>query len=389
MTLAEFKFLLQPAGLLDSTDRDINISYTGSRIEAIAVRIQNNNLIQLQQATTLVLRAPQAGSVLNISLENSQVPVRTVNREQVGNYYLYSFVEQDQQPVMTTIPSPTGILPSEDYFTDVVILPSTQAGVFQGSDYDVLLNNSMNNRPSTYIQISDRAERSGSSANPVNLPSILQDNAILANVQDSNYTVTGWINARYDGTSTTKLTFGNIDPAVTGKSFQGSFYSPDITDTIISNQVEADRIYRILLHTSNTDYPEYTTTNLLYNIDGTVDATSNILPIIGNIAERDPGIAPGDLITVFGISEIMKVNSVTRIPDNLSVKFQLNVTRGWNDTTPVSYNSQPILLTKPIQIFEINRSKLLNLNKGKVYVKDNETILFIDSLGQVVSSSLA
>lgn len=389
MTLAEFKFLLQPAGLLDSTDRDINISYTGSRIEAIAVRIQNNNLIQLQQATTLVLRAPQAGSVLNISLENSQVPVRTVNREQVGNYYLYSFVEQDQQPVMTTIPSPTGILPSEDYFTDVVILPSTQAGVFQGSDYDVLLNNSMNNRPSTYIQISDRAERSGSSANPVNLPSILQDNAILANVQDSNYTVTGWINARYDGTSTTKLTFGNIDPAVTGKSFQGSFYSPDITDTIISNQVEADRIYRILLHTSNTDYPEYTTTNLLYNIDGTVDATSNILPIIGNIAERDPGIAPGDLITIFGISEIMKVNSVTRIPDISSVKFQLNVTRGWNDTTPVSYNSQAILLTKPIQIFEINRSKLLNLNKGKVYVKDNETILFIDSLGQVVSSSLA
>ena len=390
MTLAEFKFLLQPGNTLDSVDRDVNISYTGSRIEAIAVRITGENLIQLQQANTILLKAPESGSVLNISLESTQVPIRTVNRERVGNYYLYSIIEQSQQPIMTVPPTPLGILPSEEYFTDVIILPSTEGGVFEGSDYDVLLNNSMNNRLSTYLQVSDRAERSGGTTNPINLPSILIDNATLASIQDSNYSDTGWINGRYDGTPTTKLTFGNIDPAVTGKSFQGSSYSLDISDNIISNQAEADRVYETLLHTSNTDYPEYSIRAINYTVDTPVSASETTIGITGPLTAGDPGISPGDLITVFGVSEIIKVISIVRTPSSINIKYQLEVIRGWNDTQAIEYNgSINPRVTKPVQIFEVNRSRLTNVNKSKIYIKDNETILFIDDLGQVVSSSLA
>lgn len=390
MTLAEFKFLLQPGNTLDSVDRDVNISYTGSRIEAIAVRITGENLIQLQQANTIVLKAPESGSVLNISLESTQVPVRTINRERVGNYYLYSIIEQSQQPIMTVPPTPLGILPSEEYFTDVIILPSTEGGVFEGSDYDVLLNNSMNNRLSTYLQVSDRAERSGGTTNPINLTSILIDNATLASIQDSNYSDTGWINGRYDGTPTTKLTFGNIDPAVTGKSFQGSSYSLDISDNIISNQAEADRVYETLLHTSNTDYPEYSIRAINYTVDTPVSASETTIGITGPLTAGDPGISPGDLITVFGVSEIIKVISIVRTPSSINIKYQLEVIRGWNDTQAIEYNgSINPRITKPVQIFEVNRSRLTNVNKSKIYVKDNETILFVDDLGQVVSSSLA
>jgi hypothetical protein len=390
MTLTEFKFLIQLGGLLDSPDRQINISYTGSRIEAIAVRIGDNNLTQLQQATTLILKAPQAGSSLNISLQNTQDPPRTINREQVGNYYLYTVVEQNQQPVMSVTPSPSGSLNAEEYFTGVIILPSEQQVGFLTSEYNVLLNNSMSSRSSDYIQVSDRLFLSGSNTSPTNIANLQQGTAIAAQVQDSNYTATGWINGRYEGSETTKLTFGNIDPAVTGKSFQGSFYSLDISDTIIINQTETDRVYRALLHTSNTDYPDYVIRGINYTMDVPVSTSGSIIGITGNLSAGDPGISPGDLLTVFGSPEIIKVKSITRTPSSINIKYQLEVIRGWNDTQAVEYvGSVNIRVTKPVQIFEVNRSRLLNVSKSKIYIKDNETILFVDDLGQVVSSSLA
>ena len=53
MTVPQFKYLLQPGALLDSFDRKVNIAYTGSYIQAIAVRITQQNLVQLQQATPI------------------------------------------------------------------------------------------------------------------------------------------------------------------------------------------------------------------------------------------------------------------------------------------------------------------------------------------------
>lgn len=389
MTLNQFKFLLQ-GSLLDAEQRKVNILYNENRVEAIAVRIENNNLAQLQQATAIILQIPQAGTAINISLQSTQFPRRTVNKEKLVNYYLYSIVEQEQQPVMAVTPTPSGQINTEEYFTDVIILPSTEVGVFQGSNYDVLLNNSMNNRLSSYVQISDRAERSGSSANPINLPSILQDNAILASIQDSNYTNTGWVNGRYSGTSTTKLTFGNIDPAVTGKSFEGSIYSSDVSNNIIASQSDTDRVYIPLLHTSTTDYPEYSIRGINYTMDTPVPVGASTFTITGPLSAGDPGITVGDLLTVFNSPEILKVNSIARVASINNIKYRLEVTRGWNDTQQIEYTlSINPRVTKPVQIFEIDRSRLLNLNKSKVYVKDNETILFVDKLGQVVSSSQA
>ncbi len=257
MTLTEFKFLLQPGGLLDSPDRQVNIAYTGSRIESIAVRIENNNLIQLQQATAIILKAPETGTILNISLESSQVPVRTVNREQIGNYYLYTIAPESQQPVMTAVPSPTGSLLSEEYFTGVILLPSVEDGIFQGSVYDTLLNNSMKNRLSTYIQISDRSQTLGNSANPINFPSILIENALPASVQDSNYSNTGWKNSRYDGSITTGNTFGQIDPAIGGRLFEGEEYSIQALNDDILSLPDSERIYKEYVHSSRDDLPQY------------------------------------------------------------------------------------------------------------------------------------
>ena len=388
MTLTEFKFLLQPGGLLDSSDRKVNIAYTGSRIESIAVRIENNNLIQLQQATAIILKAPEAGTTLNISLENSQVPIRTVNREQVGNYYLYSFVEQSQQPVMTAIPSPTGTPALEQYFTEVVLLPSVEDGIFQGSVYDTLVNNSMNNRLSTYIQISDRSQTLGNTTNPVNLPSILIENALPASIQDSNYSNTGWKNGRYDGSITTGNTFGQIDPVIGGRLFEGEEYSIQALDSDILNLPDSERIYREYIHSSRDDLPQYRVNEVLYALDEPVSESDTIITIEGVAGLPPPAISVGNVIIPRGYSEKMKVTSISRVVGPLN-QYQLQVIRGWDNTIPLAYGVEPFIeVIEPVTIIRVENSRAVVLGKSKVYLKESQTILRLDTLGQIVSGSI-
>lgn len=388
MTLTEFKFLLQPNGLLDSRDRKVNIAYTGSRIESIAVRIENNNLIQLQQATAIILKAPEAGTTLNISLENSQVPIRTVNREQVGNYYLYSFVEQSQQPVMTAIPSPTGTPALEEYFTEVVLLPSVEDGIFQGSEYDTLVNNSMNNRLSTYIQISDRSQTLGNTTNPVNLPSILIENALPASIQDSNYSNTGWKNGRYDGSITTGNTFGQIDPVIGGRLFEGEEYSIQALDSDILNLPDSERIYREYIHSSRDDLPQYRVNEVLYALDEPVSESDTIITIEGVAGLPPPAISVGNVIIPRGYSEKMKVTSISRVAGPLN-QYQLQVIRGWDNTIPLAYGVEPFIeVIEPVTIIRVENSRAVVLGKSKVYLKESQTILRLDTLGQIVSGSI-
>lgn len=389
MTLNQFKFLLQPGGLLDSVDRDVNICYSGSNIQAIAVRVADGNLTQLQQATTVVLKAPQAGSTLNISLENSQVPVRTVNREQVGNYYMYSIVEQDQQPIMSVVPSPTGSLPSEEYFTDVIILPSIQGEVFQGSDYDVLLNNSLNSRVSTYIQISDRGE---STINPVNLPSILADNAIPASIQDSNYSNTGWVNARYNGTPTDGGTYGGIVPMLNGVTFQGAIFPVGLTRTEIINTVSQGITYAEYLFNGATSFPTFTAqlTSLLTYSPASSSFNYIDLKTGGGGISYQPKQGDVLIITPGFVNEItaeyVKVNSFSNTGGTAG---RIYVERGWGGT-PIQYISadSDIWLLSLTQIFEVNRSKVQGLQKSKLYVRDSGNVLLINSLGYIITGSL-
>jgi hypothetical protein len=53
---------------------------------------------------------------------------------------------------------------------------------------------------------------------------VTQDLNYRFHVQDSLYSDTGWINGRYEGTSTNNITYASIDPAILGSSIQGTYY---------------------------------------------------------------------------------------------------------------------------------------------------------------------
>ncbi len=82
---------------------------------------------------------------------------------------------------------------------------------FANSDDNPILSNATVLRKSLFIQQSDR---NNDPIQPTNLPQILLNRATPAEIQDSNYTVAGIVNARYDGS---KLTSGSVpknDPAL-------------------------------------------------------------------------------------------------------------------------------------------------------------------------------
>jgi hypothetical protein len=396
MTVDQFKFIITNGQVLDSETRQVNMLYTGSRIQAIAVRIENNNLSQLQQATTIIVKAPQVGSILNISLENSQVPIRTVNREIVGQYYLYTIIEEDQQPVMEVVPSPSGTPSVENYYTDVIILPQEDQQGFETGEYNVLVNNVITNRPSTYLQISDRQYSTGSSTNPGNLPDILLDNAMVATVQDSNYSTTGWINGRYEGTQTSEITYGNIQPALTGGSFKGTFYAATTPDTAIFNASE--RSYTDYYVAGGTQLPSYTEINPLVEMNNNILGGDTLFILQGStsLVGRKFIVEQGSLLKIkqdpseTPTSEIVKVLSIE--PSGSSAftrKFSVTVQRGWNQTTEFSYSDgDDVLVIDPQTIFKLEGSKVYQERQGKIYVQETQEIVHLDSLGQIISSSV-
>jgi hypothetical protein len=67
---------------------------------------------------------------------------------------------------------------------------------FINSDYDVLMNNAVANRPNSFYMDVDFA---GSQILPINQQTILGNSAAPAVIQDSNYSSAGWVNSRYIG----------------------------------------------------------------------------------------------------------------------------------------------------------------------------------------------
>lgn len=388
MTVAQFKYLLTDNRTLDSVTKQVNLLYTGSRIQAIAIRIENGNIEQLQEATTLVLKAPEAGSTLNISLENSQVPFRTVNREITGEYFLYDIIQEDQQPVMSVPPSPSGSPLLENYYTDIILLPQQDKEGFNVGEYNILLNNLLTSRTSDYLQVSDRLYALGSGTNPQNLPDILQDNAILASVQDSLYSDTGWVNARYEGAQTSELTYGGVQPALTGGTFEGTYYALSVEDGVIFNATE--RAFSEYFYTGRTEIPTYTELTTFIELSNDIGGESSIELVISNPSSKLE-VEAGSLIRIsgsLGTAEIIRVIEVIPTSTLGYKRVIATVERGWNRTPTVGYSeSDDILLIDPQVIYKINGAKLFQEKQGKVYVKETQQILFLDDFGQIVSSS--
>ena len=251
----------------------------------------------------------------------------------------------------------------------VLLLPNLRGGSFSVSDYNVTLNTAQNNRVSDYI--------------------LESTSNTFAAVQDSLYSDTGWINARYEGSSTNSQTYSSIDSAILGSSFQGTYYPIQTPDVEINNIDVSERSYLEYFHTSTKTYPSYSIeTPPLFSL-----ALSSASPSASFlIVEPDQAIKPfkqyqpGDLLRLAAGTEVLKVREMYRL--NTLNQYALNVTRGWNDTVRQGLSvADYFYKINSIRVFELEGNKPSPVKQGKIRIKDTGYIVYTDLLGYVISGS--
>lgn len=381
MALTQAEFLT----VVDATAPDsVNIWYSDTTpltVFGLTVPVVDNTGLStielLQSAQQINLTINGYNYTFNI-LDRAERTVQFAGQN--TTYYLFNI--QDQ--IIDSLADDTAILPGQVLF----VIPGFQNTNFFGGDYDALINNVENSRQSSNIMTSDRYKITGGpgSLNPLNIDELRNLTAERADVQDSNYSTTGWINGRYEGTSTDSTTFGGIDSAITGKSFEGSFYPSGIPTSSINQQISSSAvIFTEYLSTSQEDLP--TTASIEYTRYKTVASSiaasdTQIQVTISNFpALLD--ISIGDIIVIHDSSEYMRVDNIQPFLSNL----MLTVTRRWNGSPTGTYNIGNLDIKKIknlTKIYQLQGNKVQGIQKGQLVIRESQEILPIDRLGQVV-----
>ena len=387
LTSAQFLQIVdatQPNSVNIWYSEDIPLTVYGLTIPAVD---QNGN-----DSTQLLLSAQQINITLNgynyTFVIQSRISKTVTYLGQDVVYYFFEIT-----PVaINSLADDTPILLSQI----IIAIPDTTTTIFFGGDYDALLNNVQDNRQSVNIMVADRYKIKGGpgSLNPTNIDDLITLTAQKADIQDSNYSTTGWINGRYEGTPTDSTTYGGLDSAITGKTFQGSYFPSSITTGSINTQISSSNIlYTDYLSTSQDDSPsqpevvrtKYVTSAVSISSDANqIFIEEPFLPLIL------PDIYIGDIVTIANNSatftEYMRVDNI-----QLSIFtgfVTLTVTRKWNGspsgvfTTGISREIRKI--SNLAKIYQLRGNKIQGISRGRLVVRDTLDILTIDGLGQII-----
>lgn len=269
---------------------------------------------------------------------------------------------------------------------DVTFLPFVQDEKYEYSDSNPLISNALENRVSTYIQ---QADRQNLGAKPANLIQILDRTATPAQTQDSNYSSTGWSNARYVGSATDAQDFKGIPPAITGKLFTGELNPSSSADLLICSRSISDRILSELLFTGDTELPTFEGfVKTRYEVDVDILGSTSTVTYQFNTTPPTGSLEIGSIIRVRrGTSIEPELMRVEKLEPELS---RLQVTRGYLSTEIQDLEAEDKLeVLKPLRIFKIDSTtaNIVSATNNKIWVKESKEILSTDSYGIVYSSS--
>jgi len=394
MSLTSTEFLT----IVDQTQPDsVNIWYSDTDPLTvfgftIPVVDQNGN-----DSTQLLLSAQQINMTINGYNYTFVIQSRISKTVTFGGNNVTYYFFEITPIVIDSLADNTPIILSQI----VIAVPDITNTTFFGGDYDALLNNVQDNRQSTNIMVADRYKIKGGpgSLNPTNIDDIITLTAQKADIQDSNYSTTGWINGRYEGTPTDSRTYGGLDSAITGKTFEGSYFPSSIATEAINNQISSSTIiYTEYLSTSQDDLPSIPEDPVLTKSYVQIGAIAN------SITSLTTAVLPGDISTYLDIfigdiitmgdglpqttfTEYMRVDNIRPAPFNSQLTI-LDITRRWNGSpfgTFLDSNARSIYkIPNLTKIYQLGGNKIQGISKGRLVVKDTSDILIIDGLAQVV-----
>lgn len=382
-------------------------TYPGNiiKVDAIGIKIENYSLEELEQVIAIDVRIPGIGPVINVPTIDSDVPYRRVEKTVNGPYFIYAISPEVQRPII--LAPTTGSQGYEEYNTNVVLEYPTVSSTRTAINYDLelVINKA---RESNYTYKCDRVNpTSTSKTNPVNLGNILAEASPHASIQDSNYTSTPWINARYEGTKIDKAGNSGTDPFLQGAFFQGAFFTKDVTDSYIENLVTTGNItYIDYFAIGNLAIPAYTVESLNLKLSTDVYLTSSILNTITEaLPASNKNIVIGDFLQInaagTGIfnDEVLRVTNPT--PPGIYSPYEfltrssltgetskINTIRNYSNTFRREYIAgSSVYRIVPIQLLQIGKVKTTPVQEGKIKIKGSDGILNISIDGYIVSGS--
>lgn len=361
----------------------VNIWYTGSApsvINGLSVPVFSGSVDltpQLTQVEQITVPLPTTGTsaILNITS-------RTATQSGTTKYFF--FLTDPYSTTYITSPSGSGGL---------IFSPSIDAAEFNASPYNVLGGLVETQRQSTYIMDADEHKIGGTGlpvgyTGPINIYKLLSGSADRAKVQDSNYTISGWSNARYKGSVTDIYDYNSI-PAAAGSIFQGSVFPSSSANTYIKSLGSGSAVYKELFYIGVGDTPGFAEqpTNFVTSGSNLVSSTGNFFFVYssGYISFVNP-FKIGDFIKIDNteVAKITAIGSPIGSVGTLTLQVIRNIRGGY---AAVSSSGLPIELLNTSQIYEIENNRLNGVVQGKVLVQGTGDILRLDSNGYVIAVS--
>jgi len=362
----------------------VNVWYTDTApyvVQGMSVPVLDLNLDDntpfLTQVEKVTIPLPGGGT---ITLDITQISIATVNT--VGQGAISFFF-------LLTAPSViTGTLSSNVIVGNISFSPAINGIVFNASPYNTIGGVVQNTRLSKYIMESDRntvgIPGNPSYTGPTNITQLLSYSASKADIQDSNYSDTGWINGRYDGTKTNIFdTF--VNPAVNGRVFEASVF-PTATafNQVQFQQSQSQVVYKEYFYTGVGDIPGFNRSPTIFSAQANFAGNYYTTVVLVNTSPSLTFLNPfeiGDLVSFDTNTEVCRVQQIGRVN---ATTLSLVLTRAVFGNPQDITSGDTVYRIEQVQVYELERNRLQGVPKGLVLVKETGELLRLDSLGYVV-----
>ena len=416
MTVTEFLLLHTTPGTNINFSSRVNVLFNtvgGSDegiIEAITVTAQAFSVDGQQDPTsTDISNILEQVEEITFTFDNITYTLTVIERAfySDSNAFFYFRVESD-----TLIPNIfdadiSSNVPNGGDGNDPIVFqfqPFLNNIAFSVSDSNVVYNNVVNNRKSKFKFESDRLQGSVTSSN---FAAILSTSASKAEIQDSFYTDTGLVNARYEGSSLSPSDLGDINPSLAAREFSGVIHprgtSIDVACGLIGTPL--DEITVNLLHTGPGILPNFVGSTLGIETNGalTVNDTSiDYNYVAAFTGQINPDIDAGDIITaspditgsfISGSDpiELMRVLEHNVVTKKIIVERRYfsgsNQLLGGSGTIPDGTEFFKVDRTDVLQINELD-TKLDSVGSSLVFVTNGNYVVHTDEFGAIFSQSI-
>jgi len=292
---------------------------------------------------------------ITFKVGSDRIVVKVLSISKLTDY----FYLQTEPAVFEAMPGTTDSSGTPTDFNVEVSFTDYLSGNFTNSDFNVLLGNALELKTSKgALQV----DRNTDSANPSNLFAIITETASPAEIQYSNYTTTGWTNARYEGSVNTPIQERDL-PAQSYIMFEGGIHPLDgDINTLLAlgpGDPEKTKLY-FNIESRPTDYIP----------SGSALITGSTFPLVkgSQLAERLNSLNKRS--SAFGSTTVMELDTSIIYDNNTAV-----------------YGGSIIFKEEGNKLVRVVSSKIHAVEKGSVYTTDEFGIAINEEFNSATGSA--